>query len=101
MLRLLLLFLLILLIGVYLLRALLMASYENLNNKHERAKTDSLFNKWLLMIFSLKPLLQSKLRARSIDHKMHLRFQSRATVYYYVLWVDLFLLLILASNEYL
>lgn len=86
---------------IYLLRALLMAGYERLNAKSEKGKEFSFFSRFLVIIVSVKPLLQPKLRATSIDHKRHLVFQQKATVYYYLLWAVLFVILFLAAKIYL
>ena len=87
---------------IYLLRSLLMAGYERLNAKNEKGQHGSSLGELLLnIIITLKPLRQSKLRARSIDQKRHLVFQQKATVYYYMLWITLFVILFLAAKVYL
>lgn len=87
---------------VYLLRALLMAGYERLNAKNEKRQHGSSLGVLLLnTIITLKPLREAKLRARTIDQKRHLVFQQKATVYYYMLWVTLFVILFLGAKVYL
>ncbi|RXK57707.1 hypothetical protein ESA94_19470 [Lacibacter luteus] len=85
----------------YLLRALLMAGYERLNAKHDKNRPVSFGNRFLSIVLKLKPLLQSRLRAVSIDQKKHLVFQQKATVYYYLLWLTLFAILFLTAKIYL
>ncbi len=86
---------------VYLLRALLMAGYEILNQKHEKRKNTSIFKSWVSHILLLKPITQAKLKPRSIDHKVHMRFQQKSTIYYFMLWACLFVILFLSSKIYL
>ena len=87
---------------IYLLRSILMAGYERLNAKNEKAQHGSSLSLLLLnSIITLKPLREAKLRARSIDQKRHLIFQQKATFYYYTLWLSLFAILFLASRGYL
>lgn len=86
---------------VYLLRALLMTGYERLNVKSEKGKEFPFISRLLSIIILVKPLLQPKLRATSIDHKRHLVFQQKASVYYYLLWAVLFIILFLAAKIYL
>lgn len=88
-------------IVVFMLRALLMAGYENINQKHERRKTSSIFKGWLNQMLLLKPIGQPKLKPRSIDHKVHMRFQRKSTLYYYALWICLFVILFLIAKIYL
>ncbi len=86
---------------VYLLRALLMTGYERLNVKSEKGKEFPFISRLLSIIILVKPLLQPKLRATSIDHKRHLVFQQKESVYYYLLWAVLFIILFLAAKIYL
>lgn len=87
---------------VYLLRSILMAGYERLNTKTERGqKRNSLLQLILSIMVTLKPLRESKLRARSIDQKKHALFQFKATIYYYMLWLTLFAILFLLAKIYL
>lgn len=86
----------------YLLRSILMAGYERLNTKHEKGKYGkSLAQVLLETMITLKPLLEPKLRARSIDQKKHLVFQKKATIYYYTLWLSLFAILFLVAKSFL
>ena len=86
----------------YLLRSILMAGYERLNIKHEKGKYGKSLAQILLeTMITLKPLLEPKLRARSIDQKRHLIFQKKATVYYFALWLSLFAILFLAAKIHL
>jgi hypothetical protein len=86
---------------VFILRALLMAGYENMNQKHERRKTSSIFKGLLNQILLMKPIGQPKLRPRSIDHKVHMRFQRKSTIYYYALWICMFIILYLVAKIYM
>jgi hypothetical protein len=86
---------------IFMLRALLMAGYENVNLKHERRKGSSVLKGWINQMLLLKPLTQPKLKPRSIDHKVHMRFQRKSTFYYYALWACLFLILFLIAKVYL
>lgn len=86
---------------LYILRALLMAGYDNLNLKHEQRTGNSIMKGWLSKMLQLLPLSQSKLNPRSIDHKVHIRFQKKSTLYYYALWACLFAILFLAAKIFL
>lgn len=90
-----------LLFVLYVLRALLMAGYDNLNLKHVQRNNNSLMRGWLKKMLRLKPITQMKLNPRSIDHKIHVRFQKKATLYYYGIWACLFAILFLAAKIYL
>lgn len=87
---------------LYVLRALLMTGYDQLNiSSSEERKRFSFFKCWMLKLLLLKPLSQSKLTPRSIDHKVHIRFQQKAGFYYYSLWACMFVILLLAAKIYL
>lgn len=86
---------------VYLLRALLMAGYERLNARNEKSEVQPLLQLLLVGMLTLKPLREVKLKARSIDQKKHLVFQKKASFYYYVLWVLLFIILFFVAKVYL
>ncbi len=92
---------LLIFVVVFMLRALLMAGYDNINLKHEKRKGSSIFKGWLNQMLRLKPITQAKLKPRSIDHKVHLRFQRKSILYYYILWICLFVILFLSSKIYL
>ncbi len=86
---------------LYTLRALLMAGYDNLNIKNEHRKGSSILKGWTKKMLFLTPILTPKLTPRSIDHKVHMRFQQKSTIYYYGLWACLFVILLLAAKIYL
>lgn len=86
---------------LYVMRALLMAGYEQQNINREERKSFSLVKTWLLKMLRLTPISQPKLAPRSIDHKVHVRFQRKSTLYYYGLWACLFVILLLAAKIYL
>lgn len=90
-----------LLLLLYVMRALLMAGYDNLNLKHVQRNNNSLIRGWMQKMLQLKPITQMKLNPRSIDHKIHIRFQKKATIYYYGIWVCLFAILLLVAKIYL
>ena len=78
-----------------------MAGYERMNSKNEKGGYRNSLSQLLLnTIITLKPLRESKLRARSIDQKKHLVFQKKATIYYYTLWLSLFAILFLTAKIY-
>lgn len=86
---------------LYVMRALLMAGYDQQNITREDRKSFSLVKTWLLKMLLFTPLSQMKLTPRSIDHKVHVRFQRKSTLYYYGLWACLFVILLLAAKIYL
>ena len=86
---------------LYVMRALLMSGYDNQNVKHNQRNGSSIVRGWIRKMLFLKPILQLKLTPRSIDHKVHMRFQKTATLYYYGLWACLFVILLLAAKIYL
>ena len=86
---------------LYVMRALLMAGYDNQNVKHQQRTGGSIVKNWFSKMLLLTPILQSKLNPRSIDHKVHMRFQRKASIYYYGLWACLFVILLLAAKIYL
>lgn len=85
----------------YVMRALLMAGYDNLNLQHIHRNNHSILRAWFQKMLQLKPITQVKLQPSSIDHKVHMRFQKKATFYYYGIWACLFLILGLAAKIYL
>jgi hypothetical protein len=90
-----------LLFVLYVMRALLMAGYDNLNLKHIQRNNNMLMRRWIGKMLQLKPITQMKLNPRSIDHKIHIRFQKKATLYYYGIWICMFAILFLAAKIYL
>lgn len=86
---------------LYVMRALLMAGYDQQNMNRGERKNFSLVKTWLLKMLRLTPISQPKLSPRSIDHKVHIRFQRKSTLYYYGLWACLFVMLLLAAKIYL
>jgi ABC-type multidrug transport system fused ATPase/permease subunit len=90
-----------LLLLLYVMRALLMAGYDNLNLKHIQRNNNSLVKGWIQKMLRLKPITQMKLTPRSIDQKIHVRFQKKATFYYYGIWACMFAILFLAAKIYL
>lgn len=90
-----------LLLLLYVMRALLMAGYDNLNLKHIQRNNNTVMRGWMNKMLRLKPITQMKLNPRSIDHKIHMRFQKKATLYYYGIWVCLFAILLLVAKIYL
>lgn len=86
---------------LYVMRALLMSGYDNQNLKHEQRKGSSIVRGWIKKMLRLTPIRQLKLTPRSIDHKVHMRFQRIASFYYYALWACLFVILLLSAKIYL
>jgi ABC-type multidrug transport system fused ATPase/permease subunit len=86
---------------LYVMRALLMSGYDNLNVKHIERTNQSVMKGWVNKMLRLKPITQMKLNPRSIDHKIHMRFQKKATLYYYGIWACMFAILFLAAKIYL
>jgi len=86
---------------IYFLRALLFAGYESLQHRTNLKKTGILAKLVLNKMLTLKPIFQIKLPAKGIDHKVHQRFQSKAWMYYWLLWLTLFAILFLAARIYL
>lgn len=86
---------------LYVMRALLMSGYDNQNVKHNQRTGSSIVKGWIRKMLRLTPILQLKLTPRSIDHKVHVRFQRIASFYYYGIWACLFVILLLAAKIYL
>lgn len=86
---------------LYFMRGLLMAGYENLRYKNNYKKSGPVVKSLVQILLLLKPLLQPKLIPKGVDYKIYERFQKKATFYYFVLWICLFLILFLAAKIYL
>ncbi|MBX9783772.1 MAG: hypothetical protein K2X48_10820 [Chitinophagaceae bacterium] len=86
---------------LYLLRSLLMVGYDFYKYHDKAGYGSKMLTTFFKKIIQLKPILQKRLEPKGYDYKMYKRFNTKAEIYYFGLWVSLFAILFLTAKVYL